>query len=247
MSRVFALTLFLYKSFVKQRAITLFIILSIVSIAISIGVSHIDMGDGNSRLFRDVTISIQGSLLHLIAIFSLFSYLGKERNGGIFIFPLSSSLNRGLYFLSVVLSQIATILSLFILFMVVDQIYMAIYKVDVKIAYQLSLSILSSTVLILLFLALAQFTTALKAMIYSLTIFFFGNGLDELYIYAYKIKNDLQLQTIYDYLSIVVPNFHIFDQDELSRSNWLHILIQSIFLYILGYIKFRVHLLRVEN
>jgi len=247
MSKIVSTSIFFTKLFIKERTFGLFATLSILTILISIGLTGIDIGDKEGRLFRDATLSIQSFTLHTVAIFTTLLYLEKERRGGVFIFPLSSGLSRDSYFFSLFISRflIVSLISLF--FLVSNTIYIYIFQMDISLNLNLLLLATSSILTSLLFLTVAQYTTSFRAMIYTLILFFLGNGLDELYIYSYKLKIDVQLQYLYNIVSKFIPNFYIFDKDTISLLNIAHISIQFTIIYIIGLLKFRSRVLRVEN
>jgi len=245
--QVFNLSNLFFKIYIKQKAIPLFIILAILSVMISSAISGIDIGDKSGRLFLDVTIFLQSSILTIMAIFFPLNYLERESKNGVFIIPFSAGVNRKVYFSSVLISQIFTLLTLFSFFLFVDLIYIFIFKIDEILIFQLLLSFLSATILISLIISIGQYTSSLKALIYSLIIYFIGNGLDELYIYSFQLHPDEVLQNLYLILSKIVPNFYIFDSDKISVYPIFHSFIQISIFSILGYLKFSKKVLKVEN
>lgn len=247
MNRIFSTSIFLAKLFVKERTFGLFALLSFFTIILSAGLSGIDIGDKEGRLFKDATLSIQSFALHIVSVFTTLLYLEKERRGGVFIFPLSSGLSRDEYFFSVTVSRVLIVSLLSLFFGSVNSLYLYIFQVDASLNFNLTLLTISSILIASLFLTVAQYTTSLRAMIYTLTLFFMGNGLDELYIYSYKLEEDFQLKFIYDFVSKIIPNFYIFDQDKVSMLNMIHVVFQFLIIYIVGLIKFRNRVLKVEN
>ena len=247
MNRVIGVTLFLSKTFIKEKIFSLFLLISLLTILIPIELSGVSIGDKEEKLFFDATLTLQSFTLHLVAIFSIMLYLDKEKRGGLFIFPLSSGINREEYFLSLTLSRFFIILLLAIVFGVINFVYIYLFNIDEKLNFHLLLLTTSSTLLSLIFLTFAQYTTQLRAMIYALIIYFLGNGLDELYIYSYQLENNTQLQIVYDITSKLIPNFYIFEQDSISIFNIGHITIEFIIIYILGVVKFKSKILKVEN
>ena len=245
--KIITLTGLFFKIAIKQKTTPLFFIVAILSIAISSSISGIDIGDKADRLFIDITIFIQSSILTLIAIFFSLNYLEKERSGGIFIIPLSSGVNRKLYFISLILSQITILFTIFAIFFGVDVIYISLFQIDSILIYQLFLSFLSSIVLATLMIMIGEYTTPLKGLVYTIIIYFIGNGLDELYLYSYQLKSDEVLQILYEILSKIVPNFYIFGETKISIYPFFHTVTQILILSILGYLKFKNRVLKVEN
>ena len=245
MNRIFTTSIFLSKIFIKERVFGLFILFSILTIAISIGLSGIE--DKTDRLFRDITLALQSFTLHLVALFSTLLYLEKERRGGVYIFPLSSGLSRDSYFLSLNLSRVIVLSIPTLFFFVVNWSYSIVSGRELSLNFHLLLLFTSSLLLSSLFLTIAQYVSPLKSLVYAITIFFIGNSLDEVYIYGYILKEDETMQIVYQVLSRVVPNFYIFDSNEIGFKNIAHITIQFGIIYILGVVKFRKRILKVEN
>jgi hypothetical protein len=232
---------------IKQKSMPIFIILALLSIAISSSISGIDMGDKSNRLFIDTTVFIQTSILTVIAIFFSLNYLEKELKNGLFLIPLSSGIDRKEYFLSVVLSKTAILISLFSIFFIFDFVYIFIFHIDKNLLVQLFLGLLSSSILVILIISIGQYTSSLKALIYSIILYFIGNGLDELFIYSYKLEPNEILQNLYEILSKIVPNFYIFGENEISFFHILHFVTIFAILYLVGFLKFQNKVLKIED
>lgn len=244
---IISLTTLFFKASIKTKTVILFFIVAILSIAISSSLSGINMGDGNNRLFVDSTIFIQSSILTVVAIFFALNYMEREKRGGIFIIPLSSGISRKIYFLSIIISQASILITIFLTFLIINFLYIFIFEIDFLIIYKLILNLLSSIILSTLLITIAQYVNSFKAVIYTILIYFIGNGLDELYIYSFQLKPDETLQIIYQIISNIIPNFYIFDNDNISIYSIYHFLTQILILSILGYIKFKTRVLKVEN
>jgi len=247
LSKIWILTILLSKMVIKQKTTPIILLIGTLSIITSSAISGIDIGDKNNRLFVDATIFIQSSILTLISIFFALNYLERERRGGVFIVPLSSGIGRDIYFIAIINSQILILTLIFILFATIDLIFITIFKIDMIIIYQLFLAFLSSTILATLVISIGQYASPLKALIYSTLIYFIGNSLDELFIYSYQLKPDENLQTLYQILVTIFPNFYIFDSKNISFQPLFHTLIQITLLSALGYFQFKRKILKVEN
>jgi hypothetical protein len=228
----------------REKLFFLFVSLSLISTLLALSISGIDIGE-EQRLFSSVTVALQGFLLNIFAVFYSLHFLGKEKRGGLFIVPLSIGVSRNFYFLSLLISISLLLLFQTLLFIVPNLIAILLLGFSFELITHTLLLSLSASLLATLILVLAQYSSTIKATIYSIIIFFIGNGLDELYFYAYKLEPDRNLQLLFEIVSLVVPNFYLFEEFKIEAL--FHFLIFSTFLYILGSLKFRSRVLRVEE
>jgi hypothetical protein len=234
------------KTALREKLSPLFLSLALLSTLLSLTLSGVDIGE-DGRLFRDITLLFQGTLLHIVAIFYSINYLNKERRGGVFIFPLSSGVDRGVYLLSVNLSIIFIISTLSLSFLFFDLLTALFLEYTLSILFSLSLLTLSASLLSTILIALAQYVSPFKALIYTIAIFIVGNGLDELYFYAYKLEPDQTLQTVFEVSSIIFPNFYLFDSNEVVFKPVAHFTLEATIFFLIGYLSFRGRVLRVED
>jgi hypothetical protein len=245
--KIIYLTQFLIKLFSKQRVFSIFFGISIFGTIISFAFINVDFGDKSHRLFKDITIFIEYLTLHIFSILLLLNYFEREKRGGIFIFPISSGASREEYFFSLYISQITLLTMLFLAFVSTSSISILLFSIDVYFLVNLACPFLSATLFSVIILALSQYISPLKAIFYSIILLFFGNGLDELYFYSYHLKPNEDLQILYEVLSKIIPNFYIFDGENSPIKTLFHWSVQTLIFLILGLIKFRKKVLRVEN
>jgi hypothetical protein len=239
------LTNLLFKIAIKKRSSLIFVILAMVSLLTSSAISGID--DKTERIFQDVTIFIQGNILILIAFYFSINYLEDERKSGIFIIPLSAGYSRLEYFISVLFSQIIVLLVPFFLFLFFDLIYIILLKYDLNLVFGLLGQLFISMILSFFIIAIGQWTSSLKSMIWTIGIYFIGNGLDELYIYSFKLHPNELSQNIYFIISKFMPHFYIFNSIDFSTFQILHMIIFLTIIVIFGYLGFANKILKIEN
>ncbi len=239
------LTNLLFKIAIKKRSSLIFVILAIFSLLTSSVISGID--DKTERIFQDVTIFIQGNILILIAFYFSINYLEDERKSGIFIIPLSAGYSRLEYFISVLFSQIIVLLVPFFLFLFFDLIYIILLKYDLNLVFGLLGQLFISMILSFLIIAIGQWTSSLKSMIWTIGIYFIGNGLDELYIYSFKLHPNELSQNIYFIISKFMPHFYIFNSTDFFTFQILHMIIFLTIIVIFGYLGFANKILKIEN
>lgn len=258
MKKIIALTQFYSKSLLKQKATQLMVLLTVLFIGVSFLVSDINIAT-RFKLFEDVLLTSQMLLLHMSALFYTFEFLQNERLGGLYVLPLSTSMSRFQYLISVFL-MIKMVLVMFLgVLLIVDSavLYLLEGTIRFEVLWQLFLYFLSAQLLAFLIVMFSQYVSIMNSMIYALTLYFMGNALDELYYYAYTWKNNVLLQNIYDVLIYVVPNFSIFDKQGLVVNNsvydtsemyfepLLYIIISVVIVFNIALYKFKRKALRL--
>jgi len=104
-----------------------------------------------------------------------------------------------------------------------------------------------SMILSFLIIAIGQWTSSLKSMIWTIGIYFIGNGLDELYIYSFKLHPNELSQNIYFIISKFMPHFYIFNSTDFFTFQILHMIIFLTIIVIFGYLGFANKILKIEN
>ncbi|WP_281951441.1 hypothetical protein [Nitrosophilus kaiyonis] len=216
MNKIFSIIKFFSKSLFKEKATILFVILAVVMIVIAFGLSDIDIAR-KYKLLEDVLLTSQMFLLHIAALFYSFEFLQKERSLGLFVLPLSTGLSRQYYLISVFLTLLFMVFSIFLSFFVIDTILLWILekKFVFEVLWQLFLYSLSSIVLSFLIIMFSNFVSLMNSIIYSVALFFIGNGLDEFYIYSHYIKKEKILENLSSFFYYIFPNFSIFDKQAI--------------------------------
>jgi hypothetical protein len=251
-----ALASFFMRSLLKQKASYLLIILVVIMLVLAYLSSDINIG-ATYKLFEDLLLSSQMFVLHVMALFYAFEFLQKERLNGLFILPLSTSLNRRSYLLAVFLAQLELIGVLGILFISIDII--ALWLVEGTFVWivivQLFLYMLSAILLSFLVLTISQYVSIMNSMIYAVTLFIIGGGLDELYVYVFYMHPELELQTLTTLLYYGFINFSLFDMQSIvvNRSVFemhkivepiIYFLILALIIFALGSLKFSKRVLK---
>ncbi len=212
MKQILVLSLFLYKSMLKQKSTTLFVLISLGLLVITYFISDVNIAS-RFKLFEDVLLSSQMLMLHMAAFFYAYDYLQKERIGGIFILPFSTGIKRPIYFLGTWFSLVAIVMLLTVVFLLIDIIFLFFVEstIEMILVWQIILYMFSSIILLSLVLMFSQFVSMMNAMIYSAIVFMIGTSLDEIYYYAYIISEDVVVQKIVSILYYALPNFSYFD------------------------------------
>ena len=251
-----ALSTFFMRSLLKQKASYVLVILVVLMLVLAYMASDINIGK-TYKLFEDLLLGSQMFLLHLMAIFYAFEFLQKERLNGLFILPLSTSLNRRAYLLAVFLAQLELIGLLGVIFIGIDVI--ALWLVEGSVAgivlLQVLLYVLSAMLLSFLVLMLSQYVSIMNSMIYAVTLFMIGGGLDELYVYVFYMHPELELQTMTNFLYYGFINFSLFDMQSIvvNRSIFeshkviepmVYFFILSVILFSLASMKFSKRVLK---
>lgn len=207
-----ALAQFFMRSLLNQKTSYLLVILVLLMLVLAFLASDINIGKSH-KLFEDLLLSSQMFVLHIMAFFYSFEFLQKERLNGLFILPLSTSLSRCSYLFSVFLAQLELIGLLGMLFIGID--ILALWLVEGSIAWmvvlQVALYILSAMLLSFLIIMLSQYVSIMNSMIYAVTLFIIGGGLDELYVYVFYMHPELGLETMTKVLYYGFINFSFFD------------------------------------
>ncbi len=257
MRKVISLVKFFSKSLLKERATILFILLAVIMIIIALSLSDIDIAR-KYKLLEDVLLTSQMFLLHIAALFYTFDFLQKEKSLGLFVLPLSTGLSRKKYLFSIFLTISFMIITIFFAFFVIDAILLFILEKSFVYLFlwQLFLYALSSMLLAFLIIAFSNFVSIMNSVIYSVALFFIGNGVDEFYIYAKYIKKDIFLTKVANVFYYVIPNFSIFDKQAkvvnralIENSTFfyypiIYFLIISILIFFITYIKYQKRVLR---
>ena len=181
----------------------------------------------------------------LIAILYAFFAMEKERKGGIFVFILIGGASRAAYLLSQFIALFGAVLFLFALFLVVDFVFLEVFagSFGVEFLMRLLYLTLSSAMLAFLTLTLARYVSNTDAVIYSILLFFIGNGADELVLYT-KGTSAFFSGLIY----YVLPNFSFFDPLPLNAAEpfvFAYFALYSSLLFFLALFKFKKEVLRV--
>ena len=213
MIKILSLAKFFSKSLFKEKATLLFIILAIIMIIIALSLSDIDIAR-KYKLLEDVLLTSQMFLLHIAAIFYIFEFLQKERTLGLFVLPLSTNLKRRDYLISIFLTISFMIFSIFLSFFIIDSLLLFVLEKEflLEVLWQLFLYTLSSVILSFLIIMFSNYVSLMNSLIYSVALFFIGNGLDEFYIYSHYVKKESFLQTLSSIFYYIFPNFSIFDK-----------------------------------
>jgi hypothetical protein len=211
--KILLLAHFFMKSLLKQKATIVMSLLTTLFLSIAWLLSDMNIG-AVFKLFEDVLLTSEMFLLHLSAIFYAYEFLQKERIGGVFVLPLATGMKRSHYLLAVLLGQWSMLLLFAMILLILDTLVLFMVEGTFvwMVLWQLILYVLSSMMVSLLIILFSQFVSIMNAVIYSMTLYFLGNALDELYLYAYFIHIDPLLQKVYHILEFLIPNFALFDK-----------------------------------
>lgn len=237
-----ALTLFFTTSLLKEKANWLLLFFALLSALVSLSLSHVDIAL-RYKLFEDLLLATQSSLLVIAAIFYSFILLQKERLQGIFILPLSSGVSRFSYQLAVFKAIIFTLFLLFLMFFCVDIIMLfaveGVFRGEILL--QLFLYFLGASMLSSIVIFFSRFVSVMNAALYGAILFFIGNGLDELLVYA-KSEGGEIFALFSKALFILLPNFSLFDYQSqvVNQVSLDYTDISLSILYFFAYIYFLV-------
>jgi len=242
--RVFAASKFLLKSLLSERATGVVGALCFALLAVSFFLGDINIAVKH-KLLEDALIASEGFIMTLIAILYAFFAMEKERKGGIFVFILVSGASRAAYLLSQFIALFGAVLFLFALFLVVDFVFLEVFAGSFGVGFLMRLLYLtlSSAMLAFLTLTLARYVSNTNAVIYSILLFFIGNGADELVLYAKGTSAPFSYFIYY-----VLPNFSFFDPLALSAEEpfvFLYFALYSSLLFVVALFKFKKEALRV--
>lgn len=258
MRAIVSLSLFYFKMLLKQRATQLMIVLAVVLNFVAWLLSDVNIAQ-RFKLFEDVLLASQLFLLHLLALFYVFEFLQKERLGGMFILPIASGIQRKAYLL-VQFFTMALVVWLFLLSLLfIDAISLLLIESSWRLAllWQVALYGISAYFLAISVIVLSYYVSVMNAIIYALAIYFLGNGLDELYAFAFHYHPDVWMQRLYSVLIYIIPNFSLYDHSSAVVNRavvqwfdfvWHPVLYASalaVVLYFLAWWKFSKKALKV--
>lgn len=211
-----ALTLFFTTSLLKEKANWLLLFFALLSALASLSISHIDIAL-RFKLFEDLLLATQSSLLIIAALFYSFTLLQKERSQGIFIVPLSCGVGRFNYQISIFKAIISTLFLIFLMFFLIDIAMLFVIEgvFRVEILIQLFLYFLAASMLASIVVFFSRFVSTMNAALYGAILFFIGNGLDEFLIYT-EGEGGKELTLVAKTLFILLPNFSLFDYQSIA-------------------------------
>ncbi len=257
MKKVFSLVKFFSKSLFKEKATTLFILLAVIMIVIALGLSDIDIARKYTRL-EDELLTCQMFLLHAAALFYAFDFLQKERTLGLFVLPLSTGLSRRGYLLGQFLTIMFMVFTIFVSFFMIDSLLLYLLEKEFvyQVLWQLFLYTLSAILLSFFIILFSNFVSLMNSVIYSVALFFIGNGLDEFYVYAHYIKKEQFLEKISTLFYYLIPNFSYFDKqaqvvnraligkEEFFLYPVIYFFMLAVLIFFVSYIKYQKRVLR---
>ncbi|WP_200762664.1 hypothetical protein [Nitrosophilus alvini] len=253
MKKIFSLTSFFSKSLLKEKATILFVLLAVIMIVIALGISDIDIAR-KYKLLEDVLLTSQMFLIHIAALFYTFDFLQKEKALGLFVLPLSTGLSRQRYLFSVFLTLLLMIFTIFVSFFLIDAVLLWVLEgaFAYEVLWQLFLYTLSAVILSFSIVMFSNFVSLMNSVIYSVALFFVGNGLDEFYVYAHYIKKSPFLEKISEILYFTVPNFSLFDKQGIVVNRALidakeFFLYPTVYFVILSLLFFVIALLKYQK
>jgi len=212
MSKIVTLSFFLAKALIMEKSSYLFAIMAVVIMVIALGLGSVDIGSRN-KLFEDVLLTSQGYLLLIAAFFYAFMLVSRDRNLGLFVLPIANGVSRGQYLAALMGAMVWVVGILFVLFLITDIFFLIIVEDEVHgmLLWQIFLYFLASLLAAFLFIGIASYVTLTNAVLYVAALFFIGNALDELYLYAYQMQSDSWLQWTASFGYYLLPNFSLFD------------------------------------
>lgn len=213
MKMVLALALFFSKSQIKQKATLLLLLLNVFIFIVALSVGDIDIGK-KYKLFEDLLLSGQMFTLLIASLLYSFEFIQKEKYSGIHILPLSTSMTRNQYMSAVFLSHFYLISMIVFMLIAFDIVVLLLVEGDViyRFLWQVVLYGMSSLLVAFFVILFSRFVSVMNSMIYAIVLYALGNALDELYIYAYYLKDDVLFQKISTVLMYIIPNMYRFDQ-----------------------------------
>jgi len=260
MQAIFALSIFYLKMLLKQRATQLMIVLAIVLNVVAWLLSDVNIAQ-RFKLFEDVLLASQLFLLHLLALFYVFEFLQKERIGGMFILPIASGVSRKSYLLAQFLTLFLVVAIFLGALLLIDGVSLLLIESSWRLAvlWQLALYGMSAYFLALLVVVLSYYVSVMNAIIYAIALYFLGNGLDELYAFAFHYHVDALMQKLYYLLIYIIPNFSLFDHSGavVNRADLplfsfvihplLYAMALGVVLFFIGWWKFSKKALKVGS
>ncbi|KIM11312.1 MAG: hypothetical protein KU37_06645 [Sulfuricurvum sp. PC08-66] len=213
MRAVWALGRFFAQGFYKTKATTLMLLLTVAVLALAWAISDIDIGS-QYKLFEDLLLTSQIALLHLMALFYAYEYGQKERMGGVFVLPLAVGVSRSTYLYGVIAGQVMMLGLFTLMLLAIDTTVLYFFEGHIALVVlgQVVLGLLSAILLALLVVMFMQFVSVMNSVIYALLFYMVGNGMDELYAYAFWIEPSTTLQNLYSVLGFIIPDFSLFDR-----------------------------------
>lgn len=236
-NKITVLAITTFRSCKRQKITTFLLIIIGLSIALGLLMSTVDIGI-RFRLFENILISTQIMVIHGLAWIYAFEVMRRETYCGLFVLPLSTSLKRHHYILGKFIG-INMIIGLFCLLMVfLDFTLLSIieHQFRLPILWQIILSFFSAFMTVSLFYFFSTITSAVQALLYTISCWFIGHGLDELYLFVTQNALETIKPLIYA-LYLIFPNFSFFDMtSEVLATQTLNQ--QQVFfpvIYSLGY------------
>lgn len=208
---------FFVQNSLKSKTTTLFILLCALLVVISLLLSGVDIVVKH-KLFINFLLTTQSYMLHLVALFYAYDLLFKDRVLGAFVIPISSGLSRDAYLLSLMLSLLFLVGILFTIFFCINTIsfIFILGEIRFELLLQLFLYFLSASMLAMFTILFSLYVSLFNSLIYSVILFFIGNSLDELLLFASKGDFFEKVSLALYYL---IPNFSLFDFQSEVVSN----------------------------
>ena len=208
---IIALSRFLAAGLLRQKAVRGIVVFALAFLGVALALGPVDLG-APFKLFEDLLLSTQTGLLHVAALLFAHTLVHKEKPGGVFVLPLSTSLGRGGYLASQYLALGAGTFLAFAALLAVDLAALFLVEGSFRppVLWQLFLSTLSAGLLGFLFLTLARFVSPMNGFLYALALFAVGSGSDEFLLFAAR-EGDALLRGIAAGVYYLLPNFSFFD------------------------------------
>ena len=177
MSKIVTLSLLWAKSLFKEKSTYLFGVMAAVIILLSIALSGTEIGR-KYKLFEDILLTSQGYFFILAALFYAFFQESRDRNLGLFVLPVANGMSRNEYLMAKMLSLAWVILSLFVMFILLDTVALAVVEgaVEFLLLWQLFLYTLSALLVAYMIVSLSQYVSLTNALLYSITLFLIGHA-----------------------------------------------------------------------
>lgn len=237
----------------------LFWILGILLLIVTYALSDVNIAV-KFKLFEDVLLSSQMLLFHLAALFYAFELLSKDRHQGLFVLPLSTGMGHGSYLFSLWGGISIMVTILWGLFALVDVgiLFLIEGEVHLLIIWQLFLYLLSALLVTALVVAGSRYVPSLNALIYAITFWMVGGGLDELLLFAEK-GDSAALYFLASGLFYIFPNFSFFDFQSMVVNRApldayafylfpiIYFLTATFLILMLGWLQYRKQALHVGD
>lgn len=260
MGKIVTLSRFLAKLLFREKATYLLAVMATVIMLISLGFSGTEIGM-RYKLFEDILLTSQGYFFVLAALFYAYLLMVRNRNLGLFVLPLSNGMKRYQYLAGQMLALVSLLVTLFIIFGVLDII--AVLWVEGSlyplVIWQLFCYALSGILVALVVMALSQYVSLTNAMLYAVALFLIGHALDELYLYAQYGDVAPFFREVVPVFYHLLPNFSLFDLQEavVNRRGiawWaggllpiLYFIVWSGILFLTALVRFQKKGLSVED